>query len=270
MIVENDWLTTNIKEKAKNNTLDFSIKIKSYDYQKVSFDVACANLCNKIISINKDIFVGFSGGIDSEFVVRKLMKHNIPFTAIVARTCTNRYEMMYAENFFRENPNINKIILDISNPKLFFEKYIDICKTFNVAAVGSVGAIESAKFAKQQNGIFILGEHLIGTKHDLNNTLMIESAEWDHYYDVLVGGETVLPFFTYDLPIVQSYVSEFNSFSHDTFKSSLYSLPFRPKFKYTFENIRLYDVFLNINRRLKNSGKSVVEMTKDKLLSDIG
>lgn len=269
MIIENDWLKTNIKQKALNNIIDYSITIAPYAYEKTTFNIACNGVCDKIVDMNRPIFVGFSGGIDSEFVVRKFMERDIPFTAVVTKTCTNRYEIMYAENFFRENPNVNKVILDISNPKTFFQKYIEICKTFSVSAIGSVGSIESAMYVKQQNGIFIIGEHLIGTKHDENDILMIESAEWDHYYDVMIDDNTVLPFYTYDLSIVQSYVSRLNSLPHDAFKSQLYSLPFRPKFKYTFENTKLYDVFLSINKKLKPSGKTMTEMKKEQLLTEI-
>lgn len=269
MIVENNWLTTNIKEKAINNDLDLIATFNPYSYTKTSFDMACKNVCDKIVALDKPIYVGFSGGIDSEFVVRTFIKHNIPFTAVSVNTGTNRYEWLYIQKLFREYPNLTKILLDVSEPKAFFQKLINICKAFNTPALGSIGSIEAAQYVKSQNGIFVIAEHFISTKYDNSGIIMVETSEWDHYYDVLVDDNLVIPFFMYDLPIVESYVSQFNNEKIGFFKSDLYSLPFRPKFYHNFENKNMLNVYNAIVSKLRPTGNKSFVMTKEEFLGII-
>jgi len=70
MIIENNWLVTNIKSRLQDSFLEFDVSITNYPYSVVSFETACNNVAKKIQNLNKPIYIGYNGGADSEFVVR--------------------------------------------------------------------------------------------------------------------------------------------------------------------------------------------------------
>ena len=246
MIVENNWLTTNIKQRAANINLDFKLTINPYPYQKMSFAEASENVAKKIAKLNKPIYVGYSGGIDSEYVVKTFMKCNIPFKTVTVETGGNRYEKQYVDRFLYEFPSVVNEKVDLTNPKQFMTKCIDIFKTFNILALGSIPQLEAASYVKQKNGILIVGEHFIGENNKTNGNIMAETNEWDFYCDFFVDDNLVVPFFMYDLSIVDSYVSTFDNTKVEYFKEKLYSIPFRPKFYNHFINKKFVTLLITV------------------------
>ena len=114
MIIENNWLVTNIKSRLQDSFLEFDVSITNYPYSVVSFETACNNVAKKIQNLNKPIYIGYSGGADSEFVVRLFNTLNIPFTSITVKGPGNFYEYEYASYLYKELPEINKHIIEIS------------------------------------------------------------------------------------------------------------------------------------------------------------
>ena len=177
MITENNWLQTNIKEKSMNNSIDYRAKISKYVYEKLSFNDAAENAASKILNLDVPIYIAFSGAADSEYVVRLFHKMSIPFTCVTVITSGNKYELEYAYYIYRKFPDIKKIFIDISNPKDFISRYKEIVQTFNTSAINSVGAVEAARYVKQQQGIMITGDHFIGYNYDENQFPNVEISE---------------------------------------------------------------------------------------------
>lgn len=269
MIVENNWITTNIKEKAVNNALDFKVTINPYPYQKKSFAEAANAVATKIAALNKPIYIAYSGGIDSEYVVRTFMRNNIAFKTVTVDTGGNKYELEYVDRFLYEFPTVINEKIDLTNPREFMKNYIDVFKTFNTLATGSIGYIEAAKYVKKNNGILIIGEHFIGSNNKTNGNIMVETNEWDHYIDFFVDDKLVVPFFMYDLSIVESYISKFDNTKVEYFKEKLYSIPFRPKFHIRFNDSKIAKVIEAMNSKTRKTGKKGHSVTKQALLNAI-
>ena len=75
------WLTTNIKNRLQNPNCDFEVYINKTSFEKVNFEQASDSVALSIA--NEKIFVGFSGGYDSEFIIRCLHRNKIPFTKLI-------------------------------------------------------------------------------------------------------------------------------------------------------------------------------------------
>lgn len=92
MITENNWVQTNIDEYCEKN-VDFVFTIVPYDFKKKSFRVAAEQAAKNIYrDIKKPLYILFSGGADSEFVVRLFHRLEIPFTAVIVDTGLNTLE----------------------------------------------------------------------------------------------------------------------------------------------------------------------------------
>jgi hypothetical protein len=269
MITENNWITTNIKQRGANTNLDFKVTMTPYPYQKMSFTEASDAVAKKIAALNKPIYIGFSGGMDSEYVVRTFMKNNIPFKTVTVSTGGNGYEQQYVDRFLYEFPAIVNEKIDLTNPKKFMNRCVEVFKTYNTLALGSIGQIEAAKYAKQKGGIFIIGEHFIGQNNKANGNIMVEANEWDFYCDYFVDDNLVVPFFMYDINIVESYVSKFDNTKVEYFKEKIYSIPFRPKFYNHFINKKFGKVFDEMKAKMKPVGKKDFTVTKQVLLNII-
>lgn len=89
------------------------------------------NLLPKMVadSTDRPIYICFSGGIDSEAIIKTFIKNNVPFKVLIVRhtTETNIGDFKFATAFCKNN-NIEPIIVDL-DPDWFFtegiKKYIN-------------------------------------------------------------------------------------------------------------------------------------------------
>ena len=155
-----NWIETNILDRIKNPNLDFYAKIIKSDFEKVSFDIAATNVARELQNLNKKIFVSFSGGYDSEFIVRKLHSLNIEFTPIIILLETYSSEREYAYKTLREL-KIPAKILKLSNFEYIslYAKYIH--KKFNSYESTPI-PIFLLDYISSENGILIDGTGMGG------------------------------------------------------------------------------------------------------------
>jgi hypothetical protein len=223
--------------------------------------------------MNKPIYVAYSGGMDSEFVITQFKKYNIPFTAITTLIRGNWIELQYAKHYYDKNPDIQKVILrTIVEYRDFFEKFRTLSKKFNTAAVNSVQILECAEYVKAQNGIMVIGDHLMGSGYNpVDNVMLVGTSEWDHYYDT-IDENLVVPFYYYDLPITEAFVSQFNTMDFDYFKEYMYEgICYRPKLKPDYAKLTETQAIYNgIISTLTPKTTFQVNYTKEQFLSLIG
>ena len=73
LILENDWYTTNIRDIDADQTIPRVIgEFVPDDFEESSFMDAATKIANKIKNKYEHIFVAYSGGADSEFVLNIL------------------------------------------------------------------------------------------------------------------------------------------------------------------------------------------------------
>ena len=257
MIIENNWLSSNIKSRLQDSFLPFDVTITKYSYDVVSFETASINIARKIQNMNKPIYVGYSGGADSEYVVKLFNTLKIPFTSITVKGPGNFYEFEYAANLYRELPEVNKHIIEISE-RDYVINYIHVTKNMNFSAPNFILSYVAAKYAKSQNGIYITGDNILDVGYDENNMMLVGFCEWDYYYDALIDDALTLPFFQYDLPIVKAVIDKMDTSELSTFKSKLYKTSFRPKLYSHYKNKKIRDLIRRMRKEnvLKNPIKS--------------
>ena len=220
MATENNWLKTNIKDRLT----DPSVKVVSYfdniPYSILSFKEASQNVVEKIVSKYENIFIPFSGGMDSEYVFNCFLRHK--FTPIIVDTPCNKEESFYA--FKRcEEVNLKPIVIKKTEKELIETYYNEIYKKLNGVGYNSAAAFIAAKYADENNGIAVIAEH----GYDGTN-------EWDFYNDVLIHEENSVYFFMYDPEIFYAMQKEYNGEDHQIFKHKLYGVELRPKIKYKY------------------------------------
>lgn len=253
--------------RVTNKTIPFSVQITPYNFTEIGFHQACENVANKIAALGKQIFIGFSGGADSEYVVRTFNKLNIPFTTLTVVSESNNIEMRYARRLYRKLPNVNKTYLQLTT-KEYAQIYVNLVKTFNFPAINIVYGYKASQFAKANNGIFVTGDTLISNQYKINNdnAFSVGFCEWDYYYDLIDSSLTV-PFFQYDTTVAYAAVKRFNKMKEAEFKEFLYgdSVIYRPKLKQNY-GLKLTEFQNTINKTITTIPMSEQNFTKTEFM----
>jgi len=267
-----NWLTTNLIDRKINPNVDFKIKINKNKFERVSFDQAANNTINEIASsTQKKIFVSFSGGYDSEFIVRRLHSLKIDFTPIIVQTETGLgSERDYAYKTLRDL-KIDAKILKLSNKdyvKLYYEKVIQELNGF----IWPSADLYACEYARSECGTIINGFHIGGFNgipleaHYMNmenrvldcmrtNLSLMKGQKYFLKEDMFYS-----PFLYSDLPahslflhnpqIVLSMIDEIKDtdLTWGDYKERVYRLSYRPKIREKFD-----DRMLSILNKIRDS-----------------
>jgi hypothetical protein len=225
MITKNQWLSTNLNGRLENSQLDFKIFFKPYHFQNLSFDSACDFTAKEISQQYQRIFLGLSGGIDSEFVLKIFLRNNLKITPIVIEFEGNEEEREYAYAFCKEN-DIDPTVLKLNNKELMEIVYHDIFKKYNGHGIYALGSIAAYNYATANNGILILGEHAVGDGTDHIENFQYYFSEWDDYVENI-------PFYVYNMEIFYAMMKTIDNKYGNwmTYKSHVFQCQQRNKIK---------------------------------------
>jgi hypothetical protein len=236
MLTHENWVTSNILERVNNPNVDFKVNLKLTKCHHLSFHAA-ANYTAKLIPYEKK-YVAFSGGADSEYVVRTFVRNNITFTpVIILIRGTNNFEILNALNVCKEL-NLTPVVLEFTEEQIFKVYISEIFKKLNGNGLWATPQLLVAKYAAQNQGVAVNGDYLVDTT---DHPHVIWSCEVDGYYqDYLVPNVTV-PFFHYTREIVRAMsnsnlVFENKDFTNTCNKCTMYGLKDRPKQKNKLSN----------------------------------
>lgn len=157
---------------------------------------------------HRPLYLALSGGVDSEFVARILLKNKIPFTPVILKIDSlNAVESQFALTWCEKN-NITPVILNYTTQdlndsfKLFFPKMHKIKHYHSTAMMIIYNYIE------MQDG------HCIYCAGDIN----LDSArkEFFHYHydfipNMVDAGKHPTSFFMYTPELALSYINQFDS-----------------------------------------------------------
>ena len=93
MFTKNNWLYSNIKQRIIDPSIDLfvNVNLKNITVKKLFFEDACDYNANQIKSnYDKKIYIAFSGGMDSEKIVRVFHRNKIDFLPIIV-ICYRRF-----------------------------------------------------------------------------------------------------------------------------------------------------------------------------------
>ena len=232
MLVENDWITTNISERLTDRNCKIVTRVKSYNFTPSSFMDAAVEVVNKIKHYN--LYLGLSGGADSDFVCRLLHRECVKFTPIIAVTSGNALERQYAFHTCKEL-SLEPVVFELSDKQV-----MEIYATRIVKPLGGIGLYTAqniiiSDYIKERNGKFLTGVNVIGGTE--NNRAYIGMYEFDFYSDVLYGNDFEIPFNLYTPKIVYETINRMSDDMDEAeTKYQLYELTdFRPKLQYKYD-----------------------------------
>jgi hypothetical protein len=248
MATYKNWLTTNVSDRDSTRAADLQVYLQKIDEWDLSLNFKRASdiTAYKIYSLGLDLYVGLSGGLDSEYVAKTFLNCGIPFKTVIVDTPGNQLELSYAYHFCRKY-NIEPIILKKTEADMLTCYYRDIMGRLCGYGYNSVATYMVGKYADEMGGIYVMGEHLIDDQDD--GSILIGANEWDFYNDALIGVHNTHYFFDYTPEIVYSMVKSIDCNDAQEFKTKLYDLPFRPKLKYQYS--QAYEIALKQLRREK-------------------
>lgn len=200
MIWHNDWIWHNLDERLKDRTSNFKFGIFPYTFKFMKFDEASRSTAKNIYDKYKKIYVALSGGMDSLYVTKVFHECNIPFTAVIVDSESNKQETKYAFDYCSHN-EVKTFVIHKTEKELikYYVKNI-YSKVFSVG-VNITGSVLAGNYAKENDGILVTGDYLI----DVNNDT-ITCSDYDYYKDVLLGKN--INFFSYDPAIAYAMTKE--------------------------------------------------------------
>lgn len=245
MATKDNWLVTNLKLRLTDPTVDFKVGHRVKKLERLSWEQALRNTILEFESISKKLFIPLSGGMDSEFVFNSLI-HLDPIPIIVD-TPANKLESAYAFHYCRKH-NLTPVVIEKSEYDLLRVYVEDIFTKINGVGASSVAALLAARYAEQNDGIVVIGEHAYDGV-----------SEWDFYNDVLINEDNSIYFFMWTPELVQAMQQEYRGEDHQEFKHRLYEIAYRPKMIYQYSD-GFETVLRNLNeiRKAKPNVKSEI------------
>lgn len=265
MATENNWFTTNTSQRSNDNLLDFEININPYEFVDRGFTLNCSTLAHKLSAKFDKLYLCYSGGSDSEFVLKVFTDLGLPITPVIIITPYNSRESLYALKFCKDR-NIKYEVLEYTS-ELVIEKMKE--KTLDRGLFSLLGGMPMmiCDEVNKVGGKLLTGYGdpfsilpKVSSQHSISSTL--EFSEWDYYLDAY---DTSHPsgFFTYDISVLYSLINEISYSSYiSEAKCSLYKIT--PRIKMFYDE-PLYQKF----REIKNNNifKYSHFIEKDVLLS---
>lgn len=218
-------------DRLNNPSMDFKVSLVPSQFIAKSFIDECSITAQIIANKYNNIYIGLSGGYDSEFVSKVFLENKIPFTPVITIYPGNEEEPKYALRFCLEH-NLKPKILRLEAKEVLHIIYHDIIKRLNGIGINSVGCLTAARYAGDNGGVFIESEHIVGDGSDRIKDFKYYFSEWDFYSSVLTDTQ-IVSFFIYRPELTYAMVQEADESYEDwaTFKNKVFNCPYRHKIK---------------------------------------
>jgi 7-cyano-7-deazaguanine synthase in queuosine biosynthesis len=227
MLTKNNWLTTNLPDRYQNPEVDFTLTITPYPFKKMEFNSAVEMTIKEISSKYSNFYLGFSGGYDSEFVLRAFHKFGIPIIPIIVHYGTD------VENKFAYKAcadlGITPVVITPTDEQ--FLKYLDekLFKKFNGPGYHATHVMFAAEYVEQHNGTLITGGHWIGADPTNIADDYASSHEWDYYTYYEYPAVNKIDFFLYTIELMYSMFPETDEGNWSVYKQQLFNIEYREK-----------------------------------------
>ena len=285
----NKWFCTNLDKRVGIDVVQikepFSVKFNiKQKIQDLSFQDAADFTAKYISAKYKNIYLSFSGGLDSEFVGSVLIRNKINFVPVIIKI-NNESEFWHASKFCAEN-KLEPIIYDFSNKAFeYFKLMLTSC--FTLKKQWSVGYSSNIvmKLLNDPTANILTGA---GDPFRESETFLepmgdiLKISEHDFYLDYEYADQHPSSFFSYTPEIFRSAIQEIDtSLNSQIAKAKLYGLLPRGKTQHNLDALRYqliksypqhsekFDKMLYFyNNDLINSSKYYF-IEKDKLLEQL-
>ena len=265
-MTENEWFKTNLSDRS-NGLCEFKIDITPYEFTTTNFMENSKRLACKLVDTYDKLYIAYSGGLDSEFVLKTFVDNKLPITPVIVSTSFNQIELQYALNFC-EQYNIKPEIISFGDDE-FIEKLQEKTHKRNMfALLGGLPLILADMIdGKLITGVcdpFLLVHHHERMIHSKNYP-NLEFCEYDFYLDCY-DNRHPSGFFTYDISVFYSLIKEADyNLSFNEAKAKLYNLKHREK---TFWRKDFQDISYQLNKE-KHPTKFKEYLNKDELIKTL-
>jgi hypothetical protein len=219
-----NWLKHNLLERLKDPLVAFHCTLEPQAYVEKTFIQAAEDRAREIAAKHDKIYLTFSGGSDSTFLVLLFKRLGIQVTPILVLAGNNTSESTHAIRLTRQHG------LNTRTYRCTAEQWVQFYKTtihatLNGIGINSVPALMLSRVADAENAVLVTADH-IGV-HDG----IVRINEQDLYGDCFAP-ETIIPFFLdYSLTVALLQVIKYNYHAE---KCAMYGLPERPKVRSAF------------------------------------
>jgi hypothetical protein len=229
MITKNNWITNNLSDRYTNRYSSFDSFLNPYAFKKLSFDEAVEKTVFELASNN--LYLGLSGGYDSDFVLQAFHRHGVPITPVIL-CCGNEIENEFAFKTCKRL-NIDPVFIQVSDEEFVncFEE--NIFKKFNGIGYNSTQIVLACDYVAKNNGKLICGEHLIGDGNEIINAYNFAFInEWDYYHSYVYSTTPCIDFFLYSAELSYAMMPQhIPNMTWSQYKHELYNIEYRDKIK---------------------------------------
>lgn len=160
----NNWFDINVDHRPAESATEspFSVTFNhSKPIEVMPFQDAADFTAQKIANDYDNLYVGLSGGLDSEFVANVLFRNKIPFTPIIV-AFSYTLEHYFALHWCRKH-NIEPVVIDLEiNDPVFLPWCTSIALTRKFRFRAALMSAYVSTIVDKQNGHLITGEATIG------------------------------------------------------------------------------------------------------------
>lgn len=243
----NGWIDYDYTIKSGRATFSVELNPKSLAVDGKVFHKEADRVAQEIYDTNKNVYVAFSGGIDSEYVTETFRRNGIPVTPIIfTAEDLNELDVWWAFRYCKEN-NIEPVVINQSIDD-FTKDIISLGQQFGLRPAPGPYVINLAtKYAKERGGVVVSGSGLHSPWPDVLFDQMKptrfgysfddKTIQKEGYYFNLpeiithqLCDDQPFSFFNWDPQIMYTYMMEYDT-SHDSAwnKAKLMGRDPRPK-----------------------------------------
>lgn len=191
---------------------EFKINFRPLTRQPLSWLEELSIAANKYKAVTRPIYVGMSGGIDSEVIAKIFLKEKVEFTPLIVEythngVVINEHDIRYAKDFCREN-NLTPVIHTVTAQHLMMMMFDQ--QYFKYSRVGSLYQyiqIFLVRLVNDLSGFLVTGSGVQNWTYDEQLKFKINSVYFNVYNYMNDHNMNHWPSFYWTTPeLIRSYV----------------------------------------------------------------
>ena len=226
-----NWYQVSLTDRQTYN--EFALKFTlSTPTAVMAFDQAADYTAQLIHKNYKNLYLALSGGLDSEYVAKVLLRNQIPFTPVVV-AFKKTQEHYYALEWCRTN-NVTPLILDFDEDEVDYVRYCHaVTRQHRIHSVSNLMSCYIANLIKEFDGHLITGDATItGLTEDYNDAAgdMYQVYWFEFLVELVHPNQHPGGFFFYTPELALSYAMNVDTTLNDaSARTNLYHVAYRPK-----------------------------------------
>lgn len=230
----NNWYSINYKPGQKNSDIDFSVAFHlTQPALSMSFRDAADYTAQTLKQRYDNIYLGLSGGMDSEVVANALHRNRVPFTPLIYKEETR--EHWYAMRWCAER-SITPVVIDVKDIRETIVAFLlKKSKELDIAMSPWPFILYFKDYVAQQGGQLLTGEadlHFDTQEYAQahGDAGYFEIPHWALFTEIENPGQHPGSFFMYTPEMALSILENTDlSLNTEEAKEKLYNIPFRIK-----------------------------------------